>query len=43
MVKNRKQNSVPKPAKQGVGVTPPEPNKIKASTPYDFEGRNLTA
>jgi hypothetical protein len=43
MVKNRKQNSVPRPAKQGVGLTPPEPNKIKASTPYDFEGRNLTA
>jgi hypothetical protein len=43
MVKNRKQDSVPRPAKQGVGATAPEPNKIKASTPYDFEGRNLTA
>ncbi len=43
MVKNGNQDSVPMPAKQGVGGTPPEPNKIKASTTYDFEGRNLTA
>jgi len=43
MVKNRKQDSVPRPAKQGVGVNAPEPNKIKASTSFDFEGRNLTA
>ena len=43
MVKNRNQDSVPRPVKQGGGVTAPEPNKIKASTPFDFEGRNLTA
>ena len=43
MVKNRKQDSVPRPVKQGGGVTTSEPDKIKASTPFDFEGRNLTA
>ena len=43
MVKNRKQDSVPRSAKQGVGEPIPEPNKISASTPYDFDGRNLTA
>ena len=43
MVKNRKQDSVPASAKQGVGAPAPEPNKIKASTPFDFEGRSLTA
>ena len=43
MVKNRKQDSVPGPAKQGVDGIAPEPNKIKASTPFDFEGRSLTA
>jgi hypothetical protein len=43
MVKNRKQDSVPEPAKQGVGAPAPEPNKISASTPYDFKGRSLTA
>lgn len=43
MVKNRKQDSVPMPAKQGVGERAAEPNKINASTPYDFDGRNLTA
>ena len=43
MVKNRKQHSVPRPAKQGVGDGVPEPNKISASTKYHFQGRNLTA
>ena len=43
MVKDSKQDSVPRAAKQGVGGAAPEPDKIKASTPYDFEGRNLTA
>ena len=43
MVKNRTRDSVPRPVKQGVGDTAPEPNKIKASTPFDFQGRNLTA
>jgi len=30
-------------AQQGAGAVIPEPNKIGASTPYDFESRNLTA
>jgi len=41
-VKNRKQNSVKTPVKQGGGAEPPEPNKINASTSYDFKGKNLT-
>ena len=43
MVTNGKQDGVPRPARQGGGVTAPAPNKINASTHYDFEGRNLTA
>jgi len=43
MVKNRNQHTRRKPAKQGAGGVSPEPNKITASTPYDFSGRNLTA
>ena len=42
MVKNEKQNIRKKPARQGPEESPSEPNKIRASTPYDFEGRNLT-
>jgi hypothetical protein len=42
MVINRKQNTRRKPADQGVRDVIPEPNKINASTPYDFSGRNLT-
>src|SRR5258708_15117762 len=30
-------------AQQGAGAAIPEANKIGASTPYDFAGRNLTA
>ena len=41
-MKNRKQNSVKKPVKQGAGEKAPEANKINASTPYDFNGKNLT-
>jgi Transposase DDE domain group 1 len=41
-VKNRKQNSVKKAAAQAGGEKTPEPNKISASTVYDFEGKNLT-
>ena len=41
-MKNRKQNSVKTPVKQGGGAKPPEPNKINASTPYDFKAKNLT-
>jgi hypothetical protein len=43
MVKDQEQDTPTKPAKQGVREVTPEPNKIGASIPYDFEGRNLTA
>jgi hypothetical protein len=42
MVTNRIQHSDKKPVKQGAGEIAPEPNKIGASTPYDFHGKNLT-
>src|SRR6202158_5886583 len=43
MVINRKEHSDKKPAKQAAEPVIPEPNKIGASTPYDFESKNLTA
>ena len=43
MVNDRNQDTRRKPAKQGVGDVTPEPNRIGASTPYDFEAKNLTA
>jgi hypothetical protein len=43
MVKDQKQNTDREPAKQGVREVLPEPNKIGASTPYDFHGKSLTA
>src|SRR5205809_2938798 len=42
MVNEQEQNSGRRPSKQGVRDVIPEPNKINASTPYDFNGRNLT-
>ena len=42
MVTNRKQHSAKTPANQGPGAIPPEPNRIGASTPFDFAGKNLT-
>jgi stalled ribosome alternative rescue factor ArfA len=42
MVTNRSQHSEKTPVKQGAEATAPEPNKINASTPYDFNGKNLT-
>ena len=42
MVTKRKQHSSKNPAKQGLGATAPQPNKIGASTPYNFRGKNLT-
>jgi hypothetical protein len=42
MVTDRKKNSAKTPVKQGAGEVGPEPNKINASTPYDFTGKNLT-
>lgn len=43
MVINKTEHSDKEPAKQGAGVGIGEPNKIGASTPYDFTGKNLTA
>ena len=43
MVTNRKKHSEKLPAKQGPEEASSEPNKIGASTPYDFAGKNLTA
>lgn len=43
MVINKKQDTRRKPANQGAREVVPEPNKIAASTPYDFEAKNLTA
>jgi hypothetical protein len=42
MVTNRIQHSDKKPGKQGAGAMAPEPNKIGASTPFNFSGKNLT-
>ena len=40
---NKKEHSDKRPAKQGPEEVIAEPNKIGASTPYDFEAKNLTA
>src|SRR5437667_4272107 len=42
MVKRGKKHIQKTPARQALQATHPEPNKIGASTPYDFEGNNLT-
>jgi len=42
MVTDNKKDSFKTPAKQGSEERAPEPNKISASTPYDFSGKNLT-
>jgi len=42
MVTDRNKDSDKTPVKQGPGNTSSEPNKISASTPYDFAGKNLT-
>src|ERR1017187_4361266 len=42
MVNEQEQDSGQRPTNQGVRDVMPEPNKINASTPYDFNGRNLT-
>ena len=41
-VKNEKKHSGKPRAKQGPPAVIPEPNKIAASTPFDFDGKNLT-
>ena len=40
---NKTKHSDRKPARQGAEKDIAEPNKIGASTPYDFDGKNLTA
>jgi hypothetical protein len=42
MVTDRKKDSAKTSVKQGPQDVTPEPNKINASTPYDFNGKNLT-
>src|SRR2546427_2223057 len=42
MVKSGKKHSRKTPARQAFQTTQSEPNKIGVSTPYDFEGKNLT-
>ena len=42
MVTKRKQHSSQRPVKQGLDARAPQPNKIGASTPYNFSGKNLT-
>jgi hypothetical protein len=42
MVTNRKEHSANTPVKQGPEDIAAEPNKIDGSTPYDFNGKNLT-
>ena len=42
MVTNRKQHSSESRVKQALNEVDPKPNKIGASTPYDFSGKNLT-
>lgn len=42
MVKNRNQHSEKTPVQQAPQTSPPKPNKIGASTPFDFSGGNLT-
>src|SRR6266853_266186 len=43
MVKNDKDHRKKKPARQAFQETASQPNKIGASTPYQFSGKNLTA
>ena len=40
---NKTEHSDNRPVRQGTGEDIPEPNKIGASTPYDFAGKHLTA
>jgi hypothetical protein len=42
MVTDRNKDSDKTPVKQGPEKTSSEPNKINASTTYDFTGKNLT-
>ena len=43
MVTNKNEHTTKTPAKQGADEITPKPMKIGASTPYDFQGSNMTA
>jgi hypothetical protein len=43
MVRNGNKTTLDSPVNQGVRADIPKPNKTGASTPFDFEARNLTA
>jgi hypothetical protein len=43
MVRRGNQDTLPKRSQQGSEELIPQASKIGASTPYDFEGKNLTA
>lgn len=43
MVKHDEKDIEKKPARQGARAVKAQPNEIKASTPFDFQGENLTA
>src|SRR5450755_3377508 len=43
MVTNKKEHTRKSPAEQGPEAAVPKPMKIGASTPYDFQGSNMTA
>jgi len=43
MVNNTNEHTRKKPAKQGAETVTPKPIRIGASTPYDFQGSNMTA
>ena len=42
MVTNRKRHRAQRPAKQGLDARAPQPNKIGASTPFNFRAKKLT-
>jgi hypothetical protein len=42
MVNEQQQDSARGPTNQGLCDVIPEPNEVNASTPHDFNGRNLT-
>ena len=43
MVRSRKEDRKKRSARQAFRESPSEPNKIGASTPYEFKAKNLTA
>lgn len=43
MVNSKKQHTAKKRPPQASAPAVREPNKINSSTPYDFDGKNLTA